>query len=85
MDWLLFIALNLAELVLLAALTAWMRFGADQPPPIPRWLPLAGVGVAGGLAVASILAGMPLVAVGAAMNVAVFAIFFWQARRLRPR
>lgn len=85
MDWLLFIALNVAGLVLLGALMAWMRFGVDQPLPMPRWLPLAGMAVAGGLAGASLLAGEPLVAIGAAMNVAVFAILLWQARRMFPR
>lgn len=85
MDWLLFISLNVAGLVLLAALMAWMRFGVDQPLPMPRWLPLAGMGAAGGLAVASLLAGEPLVAIGSAMNLAVFAILLWQARRLSSR
>jgi hypothetical protein len=83
MEWPLFIALNAAALMLAAALVVWLRFGVDDAPRLPTWIPALGMVLAGALSVAALLTGAVLVAVASALNVALLAMLFWNARRLR--
>jgi hypothetical protein len=82
-EWLLFISLNVAALVLVAVLVVWLRFRVEEAPRLPPWIPALGAVLAGVLGFAAIAAGVVLVAVAAALNVVVLAMLFWNARRLR--
>jgi hypothetical protein len=82
-EWLLFIVLNVAALVLVAVLSVWLRFRVEEAPRLPPWIPAIGLVLAGLLGVAAISAGVVLVAVASALNMVVLAMLFWNARRLR--
>jgi L-asparagine transporter-like permease len=82
-EWLLFIFLNVAALVLVAVLVVWLRFRVEEAPRLSPWFPALGLVLAGVLGVAAIAAGVVLVAAASALNVVVLAMLFWNARRLR--
>lgn len=83
MEWLLFVVLNVAALVIVAALMVWLRFRVEEAPRLPPWIPALGMVLAGVLGAAALAAGVVLVAVASVLNMVVLAMLFWNARRLR--
>lgn len=79
-DWLLFVGLMLAGLMIAVAIVVRMRLEAF-PRRMPSWLPLVGVVAAALLLVVALLASSWLNAVNAVLLMVTFSMLFVGSRR----